>query len=361
MRRKLLLLAVGGALLCALAAGYTWAGLRSFAAYRVANANYAAPCGSAITWNPPSNIYTGLYPNQPALVNVRYRSAAPQVLRISVGVPQLTEEQSLAVAAGQSFQEQRMKPDLLGGDVLDALIGPRERPGQILLRVQAGEQTICEAAASVTLFSRQVMRWRDPASGDNAAYLAGWVTPRAGVIRDLIYDAGGRLTQFAGSYPGAATMHGYVGGASADDVRGQVNALFDTLQFVYHVHYAGDNLPYNRDATQVIQLPRDILSNPKPSGVCVETTVLLASAVEGVGMRPFIVIVPGHAFLGVALGPGPSAGIAYWETSDLNDGVTGSQANVDGDDEYADKQSQGEVQRVLDITALRAQGIQPME
>ncbi len=92
MQRKHLLLASGVALLCTLAAGYTWVGLHSFAAYRTANANYAAPCGDIITWNPPSSIYTGLYPNQPGLVNVRYRSQTPQTLRLSVTVPQLTED-----------------------------------------------------------------------------------------------------------------------------------------------------------------------------------------------------------------------------------------------------------------------------
>ncbi len=361
MQRKHLLLASGVALLCALAAGYTWVGLRSFAAYRIANANYAAPCGDTITWNPPSSIYTGLYPNQPSLVNVRYRSQVSQTLRLSVSVPQLTEERSVAVVAGPTFQEQSMKPPLLGGAVLDALVGPRQREGQMLLHVQAGGSTLCEAASPVTLFSRQVMRWLDPVSGDNASYLAGWVTPQADVIRDLVGKAGNRIDNHAASYPDTLSLRGYTGSPSAADVRGQVDALFDTLQFDDHLHYTQDNVPYNRDATQLIQLPRDILTSSAPSGMCVETSVILASAVERLGMRPYIVIVPGHAFLGVALGPAFSDALEYWETSDLNGGVTGSQANAHGDAEYDDAQSHGAVQRVLDIAAERAQGIQPME
>lgn len=144
-------------------------------------------------------------------------------------------------------------------------------------------------------------------------------------------------------------------------MRGQVDAIFDTLQFVYHVHYTQDNVPFDRDATQLVQLPRDILTSADPSGMCVETTVILASAVERLGMRPFIVIVPGHAFLGVALGMDPASPVEYWETSDLDGGVTGSQANVHGDAEYADAQAHGQIQRVLDIAAERARGIEPME
>jgi len=362
MHRKHLLLGSGLALLCALAGGYIWMGLRSFAAYRAANANYAAPCGDSITWNPPSSIYTGLYPNQLGLVNVRYRSQTPQTLRISVTVPHLTEEQSVDVAAGPSFQEHAMKPPLLGGNVLDSLVGPLQRDGQILLRVQAGGSTLCDATSSVTLFSRQVMRWLDPVTGDNAAYLAGWVTPQADVIRDLAGRAAAWLEQHPQTYPETPALHGYdTGRASAADVRGQVSAVFDTLQFVYHLHYTQDNVPYNRDATQLVQLPRDILTSPAPSGMCVETTAILASAVERLGMRPFIVIVPGHAFLGVALGVATSSPIEYWETSDLNGGVTGSQAAAHGNAEYADALSHGEVQRALDIVAERAQGIKPME
>jgi hypothetical protein len=362
MQRKHLLLAGGVMLLVALAAGYTMAGLQSFAAYRAANPDFAAACGDDIVWSPPSSIYTGLYPNQPGLVTVRYRSQTRQVLRLSIEVPQLTEEQGIDVNAGPSFQEQRMKPALLGA-ALDALVGPQQRSGQILLRVQtATGATLCEASASVTLYSRQVMRWLDPVTGDNAPALAGWVTPQADVIRDLVGRAATWLEQHPQDYSETRALAGYDGGrASAANVRGQVDALFDTLQFVYHVHYTEDNVPYNRDATQLIQLPRDILTSPAPSGMCVETTVLLASAVERLGMRPYVVIVPGHAFLGVAVGTDAGAPLEYWETSDLNGGVTGSQANTHGDAEYSDAVGHNAVQRVLDIAAERAQGIKPIE
>ncbi len=363
MQRKHLLLTGGVVLLCALGGAYTWAGLRSFEAYRTANANFAAPCGDSITWTPPSSVYTGLYPNQPRLVSVRYRSQTQPALRISVVVPQLTEEQSIAVTPGSGFQEQSMKPALLGADALDALVGPRQRAGQIVLRVQtASGATLCEASAMVTLYSRQVMRWLDPASGDNAPYLAGWVTPQANVIRDLVGRAATWIEQHPQEYPSTPALHGYdAGQAGGADVQGQINALFDTLQFVYHLHYTQDNVPYNHDATQIIQLPRDILTSAAPSGMCVETTVILASAVERLGMRPYIVIVPGHAFLGVTLGADSSATVEYWETSDLNGGVKGSQANTHGDAEFADAASHGAVQRVLDIAAERQQGIEPME
>ena len=157
------------------------------------------------------------------------------------------------------------------------------------------------------------------------------------------------------------------GRATPDVVIQQVNAIFDTLQFVYHMHYAEDNVPFDRDAEQVIQLPRDVLPanpllGPDPAAMCLETTAIIASAVERLGMRPYFVIVPGHAFLAVALGPSPSAPKAYWETSFLGDDVYGSQAALYANQtEYPMYQSQGKVLAVIDIAAERLAGIEPIE
>ena len=93
--------------------------------------------------------------------------------------------------------------------------------------------------------------------------------------------------------------------------------------------------------------------------MCVETTVIMASAIERIGMRSFIVLVPGHAFLGVALGLNPAAPISYWETSYL-DVNSASQANVNGEDEYNRFASQ-DVVRVIDISYERSVGVEPME
>ncbi len=141
-----------------------------------------------------------------------------------------------------------------------------------------------------------------------------------------------------------------------------MNALFDTLQFQSHVHYVDENyVPYQQGGSQLIQLPKDVLSTTPPTGMCVETTVLMASAVERIGLRPFIVIVPQHAFLGVALGVAPDAPLAYWETSDLNGGVRGDQANVHGESEYNQFHSKDQILRVVDVEQERQLGIEPIE
>ncbi|MFI5271880.1 MAG: hypothetical protein ACHQ4H_02450 [Ktedonobacterales bacterium] len=345
--------------------GYVFAGTRLYQNYHAAYATYqleTGRCGALITWSPPSLLFTGLYVNQPQLLTLRYRAPAPERLRITVGIPQLTQDQTIEVMAGATLQDQSFKPALIDDHVLDGLVTAGQRMGAIHLRVEAGGAAVCDTTSPVTLLSRQWMHWYDAATGtDYSPYLAGWVTPHSAAITDLVGRVARWMASHPASYAGTLGLVGYSGQSGQRDVVNQVDAIFDTLQSVYHVYYAQDNVPFSQDATQRIKLPDDVLSSPYPAAMCVETTAIMASAVEALGMKPYFIIVPGHAFLGVALGPGSDAPFGYWETSDLNGGIDGNQALVHGDAEYTSYQAQGKVLRVIDVAQVRAQGIEPIE
>jgi transglutaminase-like putative cysteine protease len=357
--------AVGpGALLLALAAGYTGFGLRLFDQYRDAHGNVASACDAFVSWKPPTRVFTGFYPNQAQLVTVRYRSNFPQLLRVTVSISHFTQEQSVDLQGTTRFQEQAFKPPLLNADVLDTLVSPGSRDGQMLLSVRTPSGKTCDTSSTVRLESRQLMQWQDADGHDQADYLAGWVTPQAPEVSSLVSLASAWLADpaHASDYPDAPALFGYNGGkASPRAVTEQVNALFDTLQFKSHLQYVNENVPYQEGATQLIQLPKDVLSNSPPTGMCVETTVLLASAAERIGLRTYIVIVPQHAFLGVALGTAASAPIGYWETSLLGGGDDGDHANLFGTSEYNRYMSQNQVLHTVDVELERQRGIEPIE
>lgn len=362
MRGKYLRFGAICVLLTSALGAYVAVGLHLFTSYSLAYAGYEGTCNSLIHWNPPRVVYTAFYANGPALGTLSYRSAVPATLAISLAIPGLTLTQTVEVHATPAAQTLTFKPPLAGTQALDALVSPRQRAGELTLQVTRGGSVVCNTSASVVLKSRQWMHWADPVAGDNSGYLAGWVTPQDPTITALVGRATTRLEANPDAYPALDLLAGYdAGRATPEMVREEVDLLFDTLQFDYHLHYAQDNIPVLQNADQIVQLPRDILSSDDPTGMCVETTAILASAVERLGMRPFFVLVPGHVFLGVALGPSSSATLAYWETSDLNGGVTGNQANIQGNTEYATNLTHGTIEHIVDIAAERAQGIQPIE
>lgn len=363
MRRRRVALAALLLTLLAGSAAYVGYGLRAYARYGNLYADYTTACDTLIAWNPPQVIYSGFYPNMPALVSIRYRSQSPEATSLTVSIPGFTQSQTVNANTAQGFRTATFKPPLLSSTTLDSLVGTPRRAAQIEVTLAAGARTLCATSAPVQLYSRQWIQWRNPVTGaDNTPLIAGWVTPDDPSIVALVGRASRRLSAHPESYDNLPALFGYQqGAATPEQVRNQVNALFDTLQFDYHLRYAVDNAPFTTSAAQQAQLPRDVLASSAPTGMCVETTVILASAVERLGMRPYIVFTATHAYLGVAMSDEPHAQIEYWETSDLNGGVTGAQANTHGDAEYAQDSASRLITRVVDIQYERAHGVVPME
>lgn len=363
MRRRRVALA---ALLLALLAGssaYVAIGLRVYARYGSEYADYTTACDTLITWTPPTTIFAGFYPNQASLVTIRYRSPAPEATNLTVVVPGFTQSQTVNANTAQGFRTATFKPPLLSPTTLDSLIGTPRRAAQIEVRLSSGARTLCMTSAPVWLYSRQWIQWRNSATGaDNTPLIAGWVTPDDPSVVELVRRAALRLSAHQENYDDLPALFGYQqGAATPEQARNQVNALFDTLQFDYHLRYAADNAPFTTSDAQQVQLPRDVLGASEPTGMCVETSVILASAVERLGMRPYIVFTATHAFVGVAMSDDPHAPIEYWETSDPNGGVTGAQANTKGDGEYAQYSADHQITEVVDIQSERARGVEPME
>jgi hypothetical protein len=89
--------------------------------------------------------------------------------------------------------------------------------------------------------------------------------------------------------------------------------------------------------------------------------VILASAVENLGMRPYLIFTGSHVYLGVALTDEPNAPLAYWETSDLNNGVLGAQANASGNAEYTSDLAAKAIKSVVDVTSEHLHSVNPIE
>lgn len=141
------------------------------------------------------------------------------------------------------------------------------------------------------------------------------------------HDAWGQideLLQEAASNSRFGAMIGYQyqsSSSTADqDLSGaldQVNALFVTLQ--------GRGFNYTNVATdfsggQNVRYPAESLR--ATTGNCIDGSLVFAAALEAIGMSPFVVTVPGHAFMGVHAGrkgtPGYSK-VVFLETTMVND------------------------------------------
>lgn len=194
-----------------------------------------------------------------------------------------------------------------------------DTPAQMALkitRLDSGKELVVdEETLPTTLQPRDTLPlWRyldrDHAVQVNTFdFVGAWITPNAKAVEDLITAAKKRLpphTSFSGEQ--APTLP-------------QVKAIYEELQS-RGMSYVEDPALFTggEDFTQRTRLPSEVLQSTNAQ--CLEGTLLYASALESIGLRPVLAFIPGHAFVGWAPGghdtPPPSKNF-FLETTATHD------------------------------------------
>jgi hypothetical protein len=172
------------------------------------------------------------------------------------------------------------------------------------------------------------------------AVLASFTTPSDPVIQELA----GRISGRAGGAGAAYT--------NADAVK----FLRSLYEFQVDNGLSYQSPPSYVNGTQFgqhIKYGRDVLRNH--AGTCVDLAILWASACEAVGLRPVLVVIPGHCFPAVYLPQGQLVAIE----------ATGvGKCNFDKAVEIGDKELQQAQQGesiIVDLQTLRKAGIQSLD
>jgi hypothetical protein len=134
---------------------------------------------------------------------------------------------------------------------------------------------------------------------DLTDHLCAFVTPHVPQIEDLLRKS----VEFHPDHH----MVGYQGADAtrAEDarrvVREQVRAIYNALKHDAGLAYVNSALNFGKQEgqiTQRVRLPVTSLNESKSRANCIDGAVLYASLLELASLDPFLVIVPGHAFVG---------------------------------------------------------------
>ncbi|HET8666507.1 MAG TPA: hypothetical protein VFM10_00925 [Terriglobales bacterium] len=191
------------------------------------------------------------------------------------------------------------------------------------------------------------------ANFEYAQFIASWVTPHDPRVEAVLSRAkelmpGRRL-------PGYETWR--APGVQEKTTLAQVKAIYRALQrkgvsYVKSSSTMGAHV--NADVTERVRMPHESLGHV--SANCIDGVVLYASLFENLGMDPVIVLVPGHAYVGVRLAQ-DSTQFLYVETA-----VTGRlpfEVAVKSATAGMAKYSESQIIRIP-ITQAREAGIYPM-
>jgi hypothetical protein len=141
------------------------------------------------------------------------------------------------------------------------------------------------------------------------SFIASWVTPHDEQVEGILSSAK--------EYAPERRLPGYerdkTPAQQSASTKAQVRAIFRALQ-EKGISYVKSSLTFgNRsDVSERVRLPRESLEHM--SANCIDGVVMYASLLENLGLDPVVVIVPGHAYIGVRLAPG-SDEFLYLETA----------------------------------------------
>jgi hypothetical protein len=361
MRIRLTILLLTILVLVGLSGGYVVGGTQSYSRYQHSSFANQEHCGDQppvhVCVRAPSAIFSAYYPayvaSQSSLFTIEYSSSSPITLVVSMSIVGLSQVQVQTINATTTLQSANILPPLIPQNFRKLTFEDHTS-----LRVQVTDNSkhlYYLNEIPLVLHSRWLMQW----TSANRLKIAAWVTPNDPAIGALILKAAEHLPLEPPSVPTA--MVGY-SKASAKQVIAQVDAIYDALRVDYKIRYLQESVPYSGPgndsaATQNIKLPTEVLQQRR--GMCIELALLLASAVEHIGLHAEIVIIPGHAFLGVAVTPDDKH-FEYWDAVRVNNNVVGDSANVATDEVYALNARQHSIVDTILISDARNANIDAM-
>lgn len=159
------------------------------------------------------------------------------------------------------------------------------------------KRIVIERGAHVIKFLPQDMIvWaiKDPKSSnlyDLSKMLGAWITPS---------DPRGSLDKTragAAAFHPSGALEGEQGDTTLQEKTLQVKALYEYLNEEVKMKYVNQPFSFDFNAGgQRVLTPERVLSIK--AGNCIDLVILFASLMEGLGITPYILIMPGHAFLG---------------------------------------------------------------
>ena len=361
MGKKLIVLFLTLAVFVGISGGYVVEGLQAYSRYQhTLSCGGLSPVHICVPQLSQTPILSAFYPSyvvkHTALFTIRYSSDSPKELVIKVKITGFSQEQTQTVNAIPSEQSVNFTPPLISHDVLRKLTSKLTTFLHVQVTDVQGHLFYVDDSPLV-LLSRLSMQWE----ASTLPQIAAWVTPNDPAIAPFVAKAATHLPQEPPPAPDA--MIGYNGGnATPQDVKDQVDAIFDALRLDYHVRYKQEDIMYGgphdtKPAQQLVKLPADVLE--QQSGMCVELTVLLASAVESIGLHAELIIIPDHMFLGVAVTP-DNKHFEYWDTVLANKNDAGESVRILTDSTYVQNRKQNNIVATILINDARNAGIDPM-
>lgn len=200
-------------------------------------------------------------------------------LGVSVTSPWRLEQGALA---NTPIVARDLKLDFHAARLLD---NQEVHPGRIVVRVLSGESVLAEVFWAIEVLPSNF--WMPSLRGEFKT-LAAFSQPNDPTTQTIL-DSASKILGRTGS------QQAWMGYQDLNHVDNMVQAIYKAVQDL-SVTYANPAAHWDIKPGQAIRTAQQILS--EKIGTCLDTAMLFSSLLERIGLYPFVVLVPGHAFAG---------------------------------------------------------------
>lgn len=261
---------------------------------------YIEPNTLYLDYDPIKTLYPSLYGSvdQILLINAATLCEQRRIV-VEVEIPGFTQKFSQSYTITPQLTSLYIKPPVLTGSIdLNSA-----KDAQMIVTIKDQNGTALENQSfRVRLMSKNDFKLYDDDFGMTTSdnFLC-FLTPEAKAISDLkrqaVDDLGaytnGELEAFVG-YQGASNWN-----EAASMTFAQTAALMAAMSDLGVRYNNGSFSASGEDYLQRVMLPADVIANR--SGICIETSLTIASALQSAGMHAMLILPPGHAQVAVEI------------------------------------------------------------
>lgn len=242
-------------------------------------------------------IYPSLYNTYDAFLIIKTGCiSGNRKVQVEAEIPGFTQKYKETFTLDSSYREIKIKPPALTGDLALSLA----KEAQMQVSISEMDGTLLEAKTfPVTIKSKYDFEWSSDEYGivtrDN---ILCFLTPESSAVAELKRQAVDEISaitkekteSFVG-YQNTKWNNHYMG--TYLQVTGIMRAMYES-----GVRYVMDTFSIS-GSNQHILFPEDVLE--QKNGLCIETSLVVASALQSAGMHVFLVFPPGHAQVAVEI------------------------------------------------------------
>ncbi len=256
-----------------------------------------------IEYQVAEQVFPSLYRSLDSMVTLTasIESGEREVL-IKAEVPGFTQPYEQKLKLTPQITKIQIHPPLLTGEInLNS-----EKDGQLVLSVTDADtgKAYVQDSRNIRIMSKyDVVWWTEELKDSNNDNILAWMTPDSPGVLKLKRDAVDYLSYLTdGKIQSIVGYQDYGFENKSDNTWVQIIALQGAISDIEQVRYNNAAFSISSDVHQRVMLPDEVLRSQ--SGICIETSLLMASALQSAGMHVMLIFPPGHAQVAVEAWPG---------------------------------------------------------